>query len=196
MNKNWIRTSLITLLLVGYSFGIAAQSVRPGMHFPSPDGRYSVALQEIDRQLHFVLKRVETGTDDNSIVMPTVLLYLHWAEDSRSLVTVEHIAHGSYGRVIYFKKGQWCNVDVQPPGEELRDSAVVSLEMRADRVHYKFAVRHIGSNGKLIEYRFCDLDVDLRMGQISNVVTTRIDQAEFIATLRRKPSYIPPMQNN
>lgn len=126
--------------------------------------------------------------------MPTVLLYLHWAENSQSIVTVEHIAHGSYGRIIYLKDDKWMNVQVEPPSDGMRDSAVVRLEVKRGQAHYGFAVRHVKSNGMPLDYQVCNLDVNLQTGEISNLKRTSISQAEFIASLARKPVYEPSMK--
>ena len=41
-------------------------------------------------------------------------LYLHWAADSKSFVTVEHISKGSYGKVVYLADDRWLSVEVKP----------------------------------------------------------------------------------
>jgi hypothetical protein len=195
-----INLVLLSILVVVLNFPINAlgaypeRSVSLGTQFVSPDGRYSVELVEIDRESYYAIKDMATGRVDNSIVMPTLLLYLHWAANSRSIVTVEHIAHGSSGRVIYLKDARWKDVEIKPPDEKLMHYTVVNLTIKADRVHYRFALRHIKGNGMPLDYKFCDLDVDLQSGQISNVKWTPTSQREEAAALARKPVYVPPMQ--
>ena len=177
--------------------GLAAypeRSVPARLRIVSPDRRYSVELVEIDRQWRYVIKEIQTGQLDSSIVMPTVLLYLEWSANSKSIVAVEHIPKGSCGRVIYLKNGKWRDIEVRPPGEERIDSAIVRLEIKPDHVHYKFAVRRINDNGMPIDYKFCDLDVELQTGRISNVNWTPTSERGLAASLRRKPSYVPPMK--
>ena len=195
MNINLsLSAALGFLLCIGHNYALADQGVPPGLPFVSPNGLCSVELIEIDREWRYAIRNVKSGYVDNSIVMPTVLLYLHWAANSQSIVTVEHIAKGSSGRVIYLKGGKWMDVKVNPPGDGWRDFAIVNLEIGADHVHYKFVVRHIKNDGIPLDHKFCDLDVDLRTGRRSNVRWISISEQEEAATLARKPSYIPPMK--
>jgi hypothetical protein len=191
-------TQLSISLLLGLVAPVLAAypetSVPAGLHVISPDGRYSVELVETEAQWRYAIKNIETGQLDNSIVMPTVLLYLHWEANSQSIVAVEHIPKGSCGRVIYSQNGKWRDIEVRPPGEKWVDSTVVSLQIKSDHVHYRFAVRHIGSNGLPINYNLCDLDVDLETGRTFNVKWTPINQSEFVGILAVKPSYDPPME--
>jgi hypothetical protein len=169
-------------------------SIRQGVRFVSPDGRYSVELQEMDRLSYYAIKDTKTGNVDRSVVMPSLLLYLHWAPNSRSIVAVEHIPHGSCGRLIYRTDSKWADVEVRPPGEELKDSAVVEVTINAEYVHYRFAVRYIQPNGMPIRYAFCDLDVNLEDRGISNVRWTPTNQGEWANSLEQKPVYTPPVE--
>jgi hypothetical protein len=194
MTRIFVSISLLLTLLAS-SFGAYPQeSVPAGLRMISPNGRYSVELTEIDKQWRYAIKDMQTGRLDSSIVMPTVLLYLHWAASSQCLVAVEHVAKGSCGRVIYLTNGKWTDVGVRPPGNGWMDSAVVNLDIKFNYVHYRFVVRHIKDNGMPIDHKFCDLDVDLRTGRIFNVNWTLISEAEEEANLARKPSYVPPMK--
>src|SRR5438094_6209041 len=118
MNTHRILLSILVLLPWLESKAAFTEGALPlGVLFVSPDGQYSVQLEEIDRAPHFLIKTMATGQVDNSIVMPTRLLYLHWAANSKSFVTVEHIAKGSRGRVIYLEADKWRNVTGVPPLE-------------------------------------------------------------------------------
>jgi hypothetical protein len=168
-------------------------SIPKGVRFVSPDGRYWVELQEIDRLSRYFIEDLETRSVDRSIIMPSLLLYLHWASNSRSIVTVEHIPHGSCGRVIYRTRGKWADVEVRPPAGELKDSAVVGLKITAQYAHYRFAVRYIEPNGTPLRYAFCDLDVSLESGSILNIHWSSASEVEWAASFERKPLYLPPM---
>src|SRR5918996_4462264 len=106
---------LINLPRLAYS-AYRQTSIPNGLHFVSPDGRYSVELQEIDRLSRYAVEDRETGNVDRSIIMPSLLLYLHWAPNSRSIVAVEHIPHGSFGPVVYLKDEKRGVVEVRAPG--------------------------------------------------------------------------------
>ena len=169
------------------------QSVPPGADFVSPDRQYSVKLVNVDRQARYAIGEIKTGRVDDSIVMPTLLLYLRWSANSRSIVTVEHIAHGSCGRVIYSKDGAWSGAEIKPPGEKMMYYTVANLTMDINYAHYRFAVRHIKNNGIPIDYGFSDVDVELQTGRISKARWAPISQHEEVSSLARKPTYSPPM---
>jgi hypothetical protein len=194
MNLSALRFSVPLLVsLIAQTFAAyPEESVPRGLSIPSPDGHYSVKLVETETESRYAITNTKTGQVDSSILMPTVLLYLHWAANSQSIIAVEHIPKGSCGRVIYLKDGKWNDIEVRPPSQERIDSAVVSLEIKSDHVHYRFAVRYIGNNGMPIDYKLCDLDVNLENGQVFNLKWTPIRQTEFEAILARKPSYVPP----
>jgi hypothetical protein len=192
-----IRLPLIILLVDFTIVALAAYaqpSIRKGVRFTSPSGRYSVELQEVDRLSRYVIEDRESGNVDRSIIMPSLLLYLHWAPNSRSIVAVEHIPHGSCGRVIYLTGSKWTDVEVHPPGEEMKDAAVIELQITDQYAHYRFAVRYLKPNGMPIRYAFCDLDVSLEQGRIMNVYWSSVSETEWAASLERKPSYNPAME--
>lgn len=172
------------------------EGVVPGTQFVSPDGRYSVGLRKdkADRLMHFVIKDIEAGSVNDKIVMPTALLYLHWSANSRAIVTVEHVAHGSYGRFIVFKQGTWRSIEIKPSSTDMSDVKVVDLEVRSDRAHFKFAVRDLNEYKVPTGHRVCDVDVDLISGRVSNEKCIRVSPSVGAATARRKPSYRPAME--
>jgi hypothetical protein len=187
---------LVSVLLTWLAWpSFADKGVPLGVSFVSPDGQYSVQLQELVMIPHFVIKNMGTEEVDSSLVMPTLLFYLHWAANSKSFVTVEHTAKGSYGRVVYLAGDKWKDLKVVPPFEGRMDAAVIKLQLGMDSVHYKFAVRTLARDWTPIDYWFCDLDVNLGAGKVSNVKWTPTSQAAWAATLwPRKPLYLPPME--
>lgn len=187
---------VISVLLVWFrSAALGDKFIREGICFFSPDGRYSVHLDEMDIS-HFVIKNTATGEVDRSIVMPTALLYLHWGANSKSFVTVEHISKGSYGRVVYLADGKWRDLKVEPAFGGKMNAKVIQLQLQADIVHYRFAVTKLASDWTTpLEYSFCDLDISLTTGDVSNVKWTPTSEAALAATLwPHKSVYLPPMQ--
>jgi hypothetical protein len=129
--------------------------------------------------------------------MPTLVLYLHWVANSKAFVTVEHIAKGSYGRVVYLTGDKWKDVEVSPPLEGKKDSMVINLQLGTDNVHYKFAVTRLAPDWTPSDYSFCDLDVSLVTGKVSNVKWTHISEAELAAIPGPdKPVCVPAMQHD
>lgn len=190
------RTSLLILVLICWIAALccADERVPLGVEFTSPDSRYSVHLEELGGLTYFVIKDRQTQRLNHSIIMPTAVLYLHWASDSNSFVTVEHISKGSYGRVIYRDKLKWKNVEVKPPYEGTMDSSVIGLQLGSEMVHYKFAVTKLTADWKPFNYWFCDVNVQLKTGKVINVKWTPISESELSASLwPHLPIYIPPM---
>lgn len=156
----------------------AEEPVLPGESFVSPNGQYCLQLEVIDGLLRFVIKNRKTkGTDDS--VQSTGPLYLHWATNSKSFVTVEHISKGSYGRVVYLVDDRWVSIEVKPPFKGKMEYGVIGLQLEPDRVHYKFAVTKLSEGWAPLGYTFCDLDVNLATGEVGNIKSTSASEAEF-----------------
>jgi hypothetical protein len=194
MNTHRFMQVISILFLWSIKPSSAEDAVLPGVSFFSPNGRYCVQLEVIDRSLRFVIRDAETGRIDDSI-LSTGPLYLHWAANSRSFVTVEHMAKGSYGRVVYLADGQWHSAEVKPPSQGKMDAIVIELQLGTDSVHYKFAVTKLAADWTPIDYWCCDLDVSLRQGKISDVKWAPLSQTEWAATPGPdNPICQPPME--
>jgi hypothetical protein len=157
--------------------------------FVSPDRRYAINLVTIDKERHFRITDIRTGQIDDSIVMPSLVNYLRWASDSRWFITVEHIAGGSYGRVVYLKDDRWFSLEVTPPGDAMMDSTVTSIRIKEDLVHFRLLMDYEKGNGIPFWYAFYDVDVGLPKGDTRNETWTPISRAEWLKTLKRTPSY-------
>jgi hypothetical protein len=181
-------------LLINFTFALG-KSVAPGTRFVSPNGRYSVELTEskADKLLHFTIKDLETGRVSNKIVMPTVLLYLHWSANSQAIITVEHIAHGSYGRIIRLNQGMWRSSEVRPPKTAMSDTKIVNLEVGSNDAHFKFVVRDLNDKSMPIGHRICDINVSLASGRFSHVKCSRVSSSVAAATALQEASYRPVM---
>jgi len=191
MNRHRLLLAISMLLLLFIKLGFAEEAVLPGVSFVSPNGRYCVQLEMIDGSLRFVIKDNEMGRIDDSVVS-TGVLYLHWAANSRSFATVEHISKGSYGRVVYLADDKWASVQAEPDFKGKMDYNVINLQLEADHVHYKFAVTRLAEDWTPIDYSFCELDVSLETGKVSNVKWTPISEAE-LAARPHEPLCLPPM---
>ena len=193
MNKLLLFVLLLLLLSLGSTARSAEGPLPLGVGFPSPDGRYSVHVEEIDKLPHFVIVETGTGRVDKSIVMPTRLLYLHWAADSHAFVIVEHITQGSCGRLVYLQGDTWKDAQVDPPFPGMMFHTVVNLCLTLSSVHYKFVVTPLTSNWIRGEDRICDLDVSLNTGKMSNIKWSPVRDLASLAKLMRNPMYFPPM---
>jgi hypothetical protein len=194
-----MKAARLTAGLLGIALSLLPQilgdGISKGVRFFSPDREYSVSLIEKDGELHYEIEKADGGVVDDSIVMPTVLLYLHWGANSRSIVTIEHIANGSVGRLLFFKSGRWNDVEISPPREkEWREFAVTDLNIKSEIAHYRFAVRDKADNGMATSYKLCDLIVNLQTGTIGNLKWTATSEAKLASEFARKPTYVPPME--
>jgi hypothetical protein len=194
MNINRSLFAILVIVLCSCAgWPLGAKSVSFESRFVSPDGRYSVDLVIIDKQPHFRITDTKTGDVDDSIVMPTLILYLHWASNSQSFVTVEHTAEGSYGRLVYLKGDKWRSLEVGPPADSMMSFSVINLQIKQDRVHFTFCVDYEKGNGIPVYYTFYDVDVELGTGKVLNTTWSPISHAEWLASLKRQAAYIPAM---
>jgi hypothetical protein len=179
-----------TLVLVVVGLSLAEES---DFSFASPDGEHFVQLKDANGTQRLVIQAAATGQIETSIETATRVLYVHWALNSRALVTVEHITKGSKGRLVYLADNTWRDVEVKPPFDGMMRYKVVNLKLESNYVHYTFAVTKLTSDWKPIDYLFCDFDVSLNAGKLYNVRWTPTSTAVFEATLLRNPTYFPPM---
>ena len=191
MNTSRFLLAIVIVILGLIKPTSAEEPVLPGVAFVSPDNRYCVQLELSDRSLRFVIKDAKTKRIDDSI-QSTGPLYLHWATNSKSFVTAEHISKRSYGRLVYLADDHWLSVQVKPPFKGKIDYGVINLQLEPDRVHYKFAVTKLSEDWTPIDYSFCDLDVALATGEISNIKRTSASEAE-LANAPDEPVYVPMM---
>jgi hypothetical protein len=172
---------------------VRGKSIPFSSRFVSPDGSRSIDFVMIDKEWHFRITDLRNRQVDDSIVMPSLILYLGWASNSHAFVTVEHIAGGSYGRVVCLNENKWISSEVIPPGNSMMNFRVITLTMQQDRVHFRFAVDYEEGNGTPVYYTFCEIDVELGTARILNTTSSSISRAEWLASLKRQPSYSPAM---
>lgn len=192
-----MKTDLLTILTIALCCCggdlTATESPFPDPKFTSPNGRYVVGLVTVDREQHFQITDLKAKRVNDSIIMPTILLYLHWAANSQSFVTVEHEAEGSHGRVVFLRSGTWNSCEVMPPNNSMMRYTVVDSKLGRGRVHFSFCVARRRERSFEYDYAFYNVDVDLRTGRILEATWIPISQAKCLARLKETPSYLPPM---
>jgi hypothetical protein len=179
MNTSRLLQVILILLWCLIEPGFTEDFVAPGVGFVSPNGQYCVQLEVIDGILRLIIKDTKTQRVDDSI-QSTGPLYLHWAADSKSFVTVEHISKGSYGKVVYLADDRWLSVEVKPPFKGKMDYEVINLQLKSDRVHYKFAVTKLSEDWTPIDHSFCELEVTLANGKVTAAKWTSASEAELV----------------
>ena len=166
--------------------------------FASPNGDFSVQFRRVaygsNQDIFYQIENNQTGSFDR--VRPSVPLYLHWALDSRAIVTVEHIPHGSCGRVIFLESQKWHDVEVRPQMSEYNHSTVIGLTITEGLVCYKFAVHLLPGYALPDKFAFCDIKVRLDDGEVVKTDWATATRKEGLASLERKPSYNPPSMEN
>jgi hypothetical protein len=172
---------------------LADGSLSSNSTFMSPNGRYIVRLVTVEKEQHFQITDLKTKQVNDSIVMPTLLMYLHWASNSQSFVTIEHIAEGSYGRLVLLRNDKWNSLEIMPPNNSMMRFSVVSSKLEQERVHFFFCVERRKEKGFFYDYAFYNVDVELRTGKVLDATWTPTSQAEFLPRLKGQPSYMPPM---
>jgi hypothetical protein len=142
-----MRSPLIALLFCSFAVTAPAlkqpQQLDEGTTIRSPDGKV-IVIYKPDRLE--IRDRKRDRLLSSTIVVPVIAL--RWTGDSRTLVVVEAIAHGSAATIIHFNGKQWEGFDVIPPGEDYRDYAVVDLKTQRDLVQLSYkasgtAIYHI-----------------------------------------------------
>jgi hypothetical protein len=185
-----------TVLVCANQEVLSAKSIPFNSRFVSPDARYAVDFVVIDKEQHFRITDLKTAGIDDSIVMPSMVLYLHWASNSQSFVTVEHIAGGSYGRLVFLKDGKWTSLEIGPPDDSMMNFSVADLQLKQEFVHFRFVVDYEKGGGIPVKYAFYAVDVNLINGETLKTMWTTITRPAWIASLRREPSYAPTMRKH
>ena len=194
--------SLARILVLVYAAALVcaneevSASIPFNSRFVSSDGSYVVDFVVIDKEEHFRITDLKTGRVDDSIVMPSLVLYLRWTSNSRAFVTVEHIAGGSYGRVVCLKDNKWTSLEVMPPGDSMMNFTVVTLEIKGDFVHFRLSVDYEKGNGIPFSYMFYDSDVQLQTCKPCNLQWTPISRSKWLTSLKLNPIYSPSMDEH
>lgn len=145
----------------------------------SPDQRFAAKLAD-DQQgnIHIV--------DNSSGVTQKVrsfrpLLSLKWSGDSKSLVTIEHLAGGSQTAIIHFDGDKWTRSEVDPIAETppYHHYTVIKQEVGWDAIRVTYKVTDEKGNGVPFGYYICSFTVDAATGARKNFVKRRINEKEY-----------------
>ena len=183
-----MRTLIFTsaLLFLFSGFAVSSENDLPKQKdFRSPDGRFSVNLVENDRQKYFSITDEKTGAVDSSVKMPTVLLFLEWAANSKAFVAVEHIARGSYAQIFFFH-GKWHAQSFEPPGSSMIYS-VVQVGLNSDQITLKYGVTKQNDVGYPVSYFVYTVSANMNDGRKLAEKWLEISQDELIELLDQRP---------
>jgi len=114
----------------------AQPQLRSGRHASSPDGKLYVYYEAPT----FEIRDSKTSAVLGSKEQEQPVLAVRWTGDSKTLVIVEHIAHGSYASFLHWDGTAWRPRSVETPFERLiyRGLAVVDVKPDRETVDIKY----------------------------------------------------------
>jgi hypothetical protein len=166
--------------------GVGSDSIEIGETFTSPDGRFTAQLANDDNG-DLGIKNNQTG-ETYKVGALTPLLSLKWTGDSKTIVTVEHIAGGSEANLVHFDGSKWNQFSADPPGDThgSRRYEVVRQQVDWKRVKFVYKVTDEKSNGEVIKFYTCSFEVNPQTNIVSNVVKREIDRSTYAALHYKK----------
>lgn len=144
----------------------------------SPDGNYFA--QYVDGSVtiskkNLILKKCPTS----SLEYP-----LKWTKDSKALILIKHLAHGTFAKVIFPEKSDCFGYDIDPPVEDaqhVQGYSVVDMKIGVSLISfvYKVGMRYsYRGDDEFFTYKF---DYDLDKNKISNLIKKKISSEEYIS---------------
>lgn len=167
----------LALWSMNYKASADAPIIRTDRIFTSPDKRFTVQLVSDDRY-KFKITDNKTGKVDQSVEMITLLFSLNWTGDSKTIVTVEHIAKGSITQIIHFSNNKWSSFLVEPP-DNIGHYSVLKQEIGMNTVNLTYKATKEKDNGSIIGFYTCKFDIDPATGAVTHVVTHDIDESTY-----------------
>ena len=166
----------LCLLAQGRCLAFEAVQVPYDKPFRSPDGRFVAVLPHPSPTQLGQLLITDTSSHQSTEHGGQRPLYsIRWSGDSQTLVTIEHVAHGSIMALRHFEGGQWQRHDVEPSGDALWEYSVVRQRIHSDTVDvtYRVTEMHVVASEKKPSYFVCTLHVDCATGATLKVSTKR-----------------------
>jgi hypothetical protein len=125
--------------------------------FPSRDGKYIASFeQNEDGWLYLEIKDSKTGHLDGSVKAElTPVFSVQWTGDSKTIVLVGHVAHGSAAILFHFQAKNWSSYIFYPPDFQ--------GDPHFDRIVYDVVQAHAGEHDVSLTYKlglevFSDMD--------------------------------------
>lgn len=184
-----MRLMLITVVVWCISAAFAAAELVPisnGATVTSPDGRFTARLTEEDAHgLNLAITDSRTPATERARI-GTPLLSMRWTFDSRTIVSIEHLAGGSQLALLHFYESGWKRIEVIPPNGLEGHFEVIRQQMHRDSVTVTYKVTKEKPNGAVASAFTCSFDVDAASGRISQLRRRRIN-LEMYRQLRYSP---------
>lgn len=171
--------ALINLVIIATSVAVLAgadhDSIVWGFRLNSPDGKFTAELvKDEEGYIHIIDNQTKARFKVGSLYP---IYAMQWANDSRTLVTTEHIAGGSVAFLIHLNDEKWTRSKASPPEETLPSYyhfAVVEQVIAKNAIKLKYKISEERGNGEKIDFFTCSFDVSPE-GIIKNVSKIPID---------------------
>jgi hypothetical protein len=168
-----MRSNVLALILVLSFCGKASgeQVVSYGDAIRSPDGRFLATYLGS----HIRIEDNSGGALSARIGVFSVLAF-NWTGDSKTVVTVEHLAGGSEAVLIHLDDGQWRRFEIDPV-DDYDAAAVIGLIIRDHSVSVKYRLRK--REDQRFQFYVCSFDVDSATHNRTNEKVKRISAAKY-----------------
>lgn len=145
--------------------------------FPSPDGKHVVKFEQKKDGCYFDVNKAKTGrTESSAKVALTPIYSLQWSPDSKDIIIVGQVAHGSAATVFNFSNGAWTSHDTFPSSDTtsdptiskiLYDVAEVKTNKSEIKVVYELTVEKKSDSGQIQDNKcFLTLHLDPDTGKV------------------------------
>jgi hypothetical protein len=152
--KGYILATFLILFMALARQGFAAVSIISQGTFPSPDGRfvlkiapeiniYGVELPELileDRRTRAVERSDPNGGEGKGLNVLTPIFFIKWTGDSKTILVISHIAHGTIGAELHFDGSTWHQRLLQPPSPDDGHFTVLSQHVGRHQIGISYAV--------------------------------------------------------
>ena len=178
-----VKAFLFLAFMLIYTQADALAVIKSGQNFISPNKIY-VASIRFDGEWKLSVKNNKNGEIEVFGILNPIYS-IKWTGDSRVIISVSHIAHGSAASYIFLNKNKyWTDID-PPQNSELAHHAygVVGLDVGFNTVKltYKVADRTSNSGDLIDDFYVCTFDFNPETGVISNEVKRKIDLNSYDA---------------
>ena len=161
--------------------------------FVSPDGRftlsiapeiniYGVELPELiirDRMNGAVERSDPNSGEGDGLNVLTPIFFIKWTGDSKSVLVISHIAHGTIAAVLHFDGSQWHQKVLQPPSPQGGHMTVLSQRLGFHNVAVTYAVDIAVAAQTPTAFYCSSFQFDPATESYSHVLNDRLDHSAY-----------------
>lgn len=150
------------------------QEVTRNHGFDSPDGKFNVTY--LGGSLRF--RNNHAGGVYPQVAVSTPLYSLKWMNDSTTVVTVEHLAGGTYAALIHFDGNSWRRHGFEPAGGPYNHIEVIGQKINHDIIRITYAADLRKEGVRFLHY-MCSLDINPATNVVSNETRKEVTEEEY-----------------